>query len=73
MPPFRGDTSTVESKAPAEQDYEGSTDEENTENNENPRPSTSARGKMKRLCLSQGKLWPDISVQGWTTTVPNQN
>ncbi|KAK6494938.1 DNA repair protein XRCC4-like [Huso huso] len=41
----RGDTSTVESKAPAEQDYEGSTDEENTENNENPRPSTSARVK----------------------------
>ncbi|XP_058889307.1 DNA repair protein XRCC4-like isoform X2 [Acipenser ruthenus] len=41
----RGDTSTVESKAPAEQDYEGSTDEENTENDENPRPSTSARGR----------------------------
>ncbi|XP_041093980.1 DNA repair protein XRCC4-like isoform X3 [Polyodon spathula] len=39
----RGDTSTVESKAPAEQDYEGSTDEESIEN-ENPRPSTSARG-----------------------------
>ncbi|XP_041100682.1 DNA repair protein XRCC4 isoform X1 [Polyodon spathula] len=40
----RGDTSPVESKAPAEQDYEGSTDEESKEN-ENPRPSTSARVK----------------------------